>query len=195
MREPSPWILELRRRLDEPPPQRLPPSERRPAAVLVPLFVDAGELWVLLTRRSEELPQHRGQIAFPGGGRELGEDEWKAALRESHEEIGLDPRLVLPIGRLDEATTPSGFTILPCVGAIPAGFVPRPNAEIDEAFALPISAIADPRLVETRRVRVDGRSREILVYHVGSRQIWGLTARILANLLERLGLAAREASP
>lgn len=186
------WILELRHRLSSPPAARLAPSERRPAAVLVPLFVDAGELWVLLTKRSEALPQHRGQIAFPGGGRELGEDEWAAALRESHEEIGLDPRLVVPLGRLDEATTPSGFTILPCVGAIPAGFQPLPNAEIAEVFSLPLAAIADPKLVETRRVRVDGRSRELLVYHVGSRQIWGLTARILANLLDRLGLVPPE---
>lgn len=186
------WILELRQRLSVPPATRLVPSERRPAAVLVPLFVDAGELWVLLTKRSETLPQHRGQIAFPGGGRELGEDEWAAALRESHEEIGLDPRLVVPIGCLDEAATPSGFTILPCVGAIPAGFQPRANAEIAEVFCLPLAAIADPKLVETRRVRVDGRSRELLVYHVGSRQIWGLTARILANLLERLGLIPPE---
>lgn len=184
------WILELRARLAEPPPRRLEPSERRPAAVLVPLFVDAGELWVLLTKRSEVLPQHRGQIAFPGGGRELGEDEWTAAVRESFEEIGLDQRVVLPLGRLDEASTPSGFSILPCVAAIPAKFQPRPNEEIAEVFAVPLSAIADPRMVELRTVRVDGRSREILVYHVGSRQIWGLTARILANLLERLGLAA-----
>jgi 8-oxo-dGTP pyrophosphatase MutT (NUDIX family) len=186
------WILELRQRLSTPPAARLTPSERRPAAVLVPLFVDAGELWVLLTKRSEILPQHRGQIAFPGGGRELGEDEWAAALRESQEEIGLDPRLVVPLGCLDEATTPSGFTILPCVGAIPAGFQPLANAEIAEVFSLPLAAIADPKLVETRRIRVDGRSRELLVYHVGSRQIWGLTARILANLLERLGLVAPE---
>lgn len=185
----SSWIVDLQARLSTPPPQRLRPSERRPAAVLVPLFVDAGELWVLLTRRSEALPQHRGQIAFPGGGRELGEDAWAAALRESDEEIGLAPNQVLQLGLLDEAVTPSGFTILPCVGAIPAGFRPTPNGEIAEVFAIPLSAMANPRLIEHRRIRVDGRSRDLLVYHVGSRQIWGLTARILANLLERLGIA------
>lgn len=189
---PPSWILELRARLEEPPPTRLAPSERRPAAVLVPLFVDAGELWVLLTRRSDELTQHRGQIAFPGGARELGEDDWQAALRESEEEVGLTPPSVLRLGRLDEAATPSGFSIMPCVGAIPAAFRPTRSDEIAEVFAVPLSAIADPRLVETRPVTVDGVRRELLVYHVGSRQIWGLTARILANLLTRLGLVPPE---
>ena len=113
------WIFELRSRLASPAPQRLPTNEARQAAVLVPLYVEAGELWTLLTKRSETLPQHRGQIAFPGGGREIGEDPWDAALRESQEELGIDPSRVVRIGQLDEASTPSGFNIVPCVGAVP----------------------------------------------------------------------------
>ncbi len=80
------------RRLAAPPPRRLAARDLRPAAVLVPLYVDAGELWTILTKRTDTLPSHRGQIAFPGGGRELKEDRWVAARREAHEEIGLDPK-------------------------------------------------------------------------------------------------------
>jgi 8-oxo-dGTP pyrophosphatase MutT (NUDIX family) len=186
---PRSWILEVRERLASPPPRRLPASDVRPASVLVPLYVDAGELWTLLIKRADALPSHRGQIAFPGGGRELKEDPWAAATREAQEEIGLDPAKVLPLGELDEGESPAGFRVVPCVGAIPYPFETRPDAgEIAEVFSLPLAAFANPRLVEERPVRFDGVERTLRVYHVGSRQIWGLTARILQNLLLRLGL-------
>jgi len=187
------WIAEIRRRLESPPPQRLASAEGRRAAVLVPLYVEGGELWALLTRRAESLPHHRGQIAFPGGGRETGEDPWAAALRESAEEIGLLPQGVLRLGELDEVATPSGFTIVPCVGAIPATFRAEANPEeIDEVFAAPISALAHPNLVEDREVRINGKRRTLRIYHVGRHKIWGVTARILQNLLARLGVAGAE---
>jgi 8-oxo-dGTP pyrophosphatase MutT (NUDIX family) len=184
------WIHEIRERLASPPPRRLPASEARHAAVLVPLYVDGGQLWTLLTRRSESLPHHRGQVAFPGGGRETGEDFWRAALRESEEEIGLPAPTVLRLGELDEVGSPAGFRIVPCVGAIPRGFEARANAaEIDEVFAVPLEALARPGLVEDREVVVNGRRRVIRIYHVGRHLIWGLTARVIENLLLRLGLA------
>jgi 8-oxo-dGTP pyrophosphatase MutT (NUDIX family) len=192
------WILELRERLGSPAPRRLATAgggesadsrDARRAAVLVPLYVDSGELWTLLTRRTESLPSHRGQVAFPGGGRETGEDPWHAALRESEEEIGLPPRAVLRLGELDEVGTPSGFRIVPCVGAIPGPFEPKANPdEIDEVFSVPVSALANPRLVEERDVLVNGQRRTLRLYHVGRHLIWGVTARILQNLLERLGI-------
>lgn len=182
------WIKELRQRLTSPKPRRLPPSEARQAAVLIPLFVDAGELWMVLTKRSDRVPHHRGQIAFPGGGREIGEDAWSAALREAEEEIGLESKRVIPIGELDETDTPSGFHIIPCVGAVPHPFESQVNEdEIAEVFTVPLLAFADFRVVEDRLVRIDGVERSIRVYHVGSRQVWGLTARIVQNLMERLG--------
>ena len=187
------WILTLRELLASPPPQRLPPSELRPASVLVPLYVDAGELWTVLTKRTDTLPSHRSQIAFPGGGRELKEDPWAAAVREAQEEIGLDPRVVLKLGELDEVESPMGFRVIPCVGAIPQSYEFRPNeAEIAEVFSLPVSAFANPRLVEEREIVINGMKRNILIYHVGNRQIWGLTARILQNLLVRVGLESEE---
>ncbi len=183
------WIVELRARLEQPAPNRLPPTDARRAAVLIPLYVDAGELWTLLTRRSVELPTHKGQIAFAGGSLEEGETPWEAALREANEEIGLDPAKVLRLGELDEAVTPSGFQITPCVGTVPYPVETTPNRdEIDEIFAVPISAFANPQLVEEVQVKIDGRERELLVYHVGGRRVWGLTARVLQNLLVRLGL-------
>jgi 8-oxo-dGTP pyrophosphatase MutT (NUDIX family) len=187
------WILTLRQRLASPPPRRLAASDLRPASVLVPLYVDAGELWTTLTLRTDTLPSHRSQIAFPGGGRELKEDPWDAALREAHEEIGLDPKAVLRIGELDEGETPAGFRVIPCVGAVPAGFQPRPNErEIAEVFSLPLSAFANPRLLEEREILINGQPSNLLIYHVGNRQVWGLTARILQMLLIRLGLESGE---
>jgi 8-oxo-dGTP pyrophosphatase MutT (NUDIX family) len=185
------WIEEVRARLASPPPRRLlpPARELRPAAVLVPLFVDAAELWTVLTKRTATLPSHPSQIAFPGGGRELGEDAWGAALREAQEEVGLDPERVLRLGELDEQDVPSGFRIVPCVGAIPHPYEMRASeAEIAEVFRLPLSAFTNPRLIEDRPVVYDGVRRMLRIYHIGNRQIWGVTARILQVLLARLGL-------
>ncbi len=135
------------------------------------------------------MPHHRGQVAFPGGGRETGEDPWQAALRESEEEIGLPPRFVLRLGQLDEVGSPAGFRIVPCVGVIPNAFEAQANPdEIDEVFAIPVSALANPQLIEDREVILNGRPRMLRLYHVGRHLIWGVTARILQNLLERLGL-------
>lgn len=191
--EPKSWILELRDRLASPPPRRLAAVDLRPASVLVPLYADAGELWTILTKRADNLPSHRSQIAFPGGGRELKEDPWGAAVREAHEEIGLDPKIVLPLGELDEGETPAGFRVLPCVGAIPHTFKAQPNAnEVAEVFRFPLTAFSNPQMVEERAVKLDGVERMLRIYHVGGRQIWGLTARIMQNLLVRLGLEPGE---
>lgn len=186
------WLAQVTLQLEQPPPQRLPPSEARAASVLVPLWVEAGELWTLLVKRAETLRHHRNQYAFPGGGREAGEDAWAAALREAEEELGLPPAKVLKLGQLDEQATPSGFRIVPCVGALPAPkpgqvIVPHPDpGEIAEVFALPVKSFADPQLVEDREVKIDGAKRVIRIYLVNGRQIWGMTARVLQNLLDRL---------
>lgn len=187
---PSSWILQVRERLASPPPSRLGPREARQAAVLVPLYVDAGQLWTVLTKRTEELPHHRGQIAFPGGGREIGEEAWDTALRESQEEIGLDPKRVLKLGELDEAETPSGFRIIPCVGAVPHPLETTANeAEIAEVFSVPLLAFANVRMTEDREVTINGQTRTLRIHHVaGGRQVWGLTARLIQNLMARLGM-------
>ena len=190
------WIIDLRGRLGTPPPRRLPPTDARQAAVLVPLYVDAGELWTLLTKRTDKLPHHKGQIAFPGGSLEPGEDPWAGAVRETHEEIGIEPGKIIRLGELDEAQTPSGFRIVPCVGAVPFPIETQPNDdEIEEIFPVPISAFANPTTTEDRLVKFDDRERLLRIYHVGRHQVWGLTANILKNLLQRMGLEAAEEPP
>ena len=100
---------------------------------------------------------------------------------------------MLRLGELDERESPAGFRVIPCVGAIPLPFELEPNdAEIAEVFSLPLSAFANPRMVEEREVTARRRRAHLRIYHVGNRQIWGLTARILQNLLVRLGLERRE---
>ncbi|MEA2600533.1 MAG: hypothetical protein QOF89_1525 [Acidobacteriota bacterium] len=193
MESPRSWILAMRERLASPPPRRLAASDLRQASVLVLLYVDAGELWTILIKRTDTLPSHRGQIAFPGGGKELKEDAWGAALRETQEEIGIDPKLVLRLGELDEVESPAGFRVIPCVGAVPNTYKVQPSAaEIAEVFSLPLSAFSNPKMVEERDVLINGAQRNLRIYHVGNRQIWGLTARILQNLMIRLGLEPDE---
>lgn len=193
---PRSWIEEVRDLLASPPPRRLGPKEMRQASVLVPLYVEAGELWTVLTQRSEFLALHRSQIAFPGGAREVGEGAWEAAVRETEEEIGIVAGTILHLGELDEAETPSGFRIIPCVGAVPSPLVAEANPdEIAEVFSVPLRALADPRLIEDRRIVFNGEPRMLRIYHFGRRQIWGVTARIVQNLLERLGLGTLEAPP
>lgn len=185
------WIEEIRSRLTSPAPRRLPAGDGRQAAVLVPLYVDAGELWTVLTRRTDHLPSHKSQYAFPGGGLELGEDAWDGALRETREEIGIDPKTVLRLGQLDEARSVADYRIIPCVGAVPFPLQTEINeAEIAEVFSVPLSAFANPRLVEDRQVVLNGRERMLRIYHLGNRRVWGLTAGILHNLLVRLGVEA-----
>ncbi len=186
----QPWIHELRQRLESPEPTRLDDDHRgRAASVLVPVHVDAGELWLTLTKRAENLMHHGGQIAFPGGGRDPGEDEWEAALREAEEEIGVDPGRVVQLGYLDEIYAEvSDYRIQPCVGVLPHPFEPRPNPdEIDDVFSIPILQFTDVRVIEERVVEWQGQERQIRVYHVGRHPVWGLTARMIQNLLERLG--------
>ena len=111
-------------------------------------------------------------------------------MRETREELGIDPARVIDLGRLDEAATPSGYRIVPCVGAVPYPLETEPDGvEVVEAFSAPLLAFSDPRMIEDRLVKIEDRERLIRIYHVGGRQIWGLTASIVRNLLERLGLS------
>lgn len=192
-----PWIQEVRSRLVKPPPGRLPHSDDRQAAVLVPLYVNAGELWTVLTRRSQELRHHSGQIGFPGGGLESGEDLWQGALREAREEIDLDTHGVLQLGNLDEQHSSAGYRVVPCVGAVPFPLeIEADGGEIEDVFSIPLTACANPQWVEEREITLNDKPHWIRIYHVGRHQIWGMTARVIENLLQRLGMTQTvEASP
>jgi 8-oxo-dGTP pyrophosphatase MutT (NUDIX family) len=161
---------------------------RRKAAVLIAL-VDRGEdLFVLFTRRNEQLSQHAGQVSFPGGGVEPGDaDAVAAALRETHEEIGVDPALIQPIGYLDALETVSSYSITPVVAWLDPGYhaVPDPR-EVAQVFEVPLAFFLDPANRRTLRMKYAGRMREIYEFFYADQRIWGATAAMLLNLIRRM---------
>ena len=161
-------------------------AARRRAAVLVPLFVRDRQLWILFTRRTDTVEHHRGQISFPGGAEEGGDESlFQTALRETEEELGIAPPDVRLLGRLSPIVTITDFYVEPYVAAIPQPYVFRPAAsEIAEVLEVPVLALLDPSILETKSL--PGRSEPILFYHHGEHVIWGATARILSELLETL---------
>ncbi|MGH6816370.1 MAG: CoA pyrophosphatase [Hyphomicrobiaceae bacterium] len=159
----------------------------RPAAVLVPV-VARGELSVLLTRRTEHLPSHAGQIAFPGGKMEPGDaDPIAAALRETEEEIGLAAHWIEPLGFLDSYRTGTGFRIVPVVALVREGFGLRLDpAEVADAFEVPLRFLMDPANHRKDMREWRGRQRYFYAMPFGAHYIWGATAGIVRNMHERL---------
>ena len=167
----------------------LPPGQPlRPAAVLVALVERAGGPQVLLTRRTEALRHHAGQIAFPGGRIEADDaDPVAAALREAQEEVGLGAALSSPLGYLDPFVTITGFHVFPVVASVAGGFVPVPDpGEVAEAFEVPLGFLLDPGNVHSLEVDFQGRRRHVLEFRYGGHRIWGATAAMLVNLRHRL---------
>ena len=166
----------------------LPPEPLRPAAVLVGLVERSSGLQVLLTRRHEQLRHHAGQISFPGGRIEDADGgPVVAALREAHEEIGLAPHLVEPLGFLDPFVTITGFHVMPVVARIGEGFVAVPDpGEVDEVFEAPLAFLLDPASERTFEAEFAGRIRRIVEMQYGAYRIWGATAAMLVNLRRRL---------
>ena len=160
---------------------------RRTAAVLVGVL-DGPDPEVILTRRSERLAQHPGQVAFPGGSvDDVDRTGVSTALREAEEEIGLLPERVEAIGFLDRIDTISDFRVLPVVGVVRPGadFVPDLN-EVDEVFTLPLNRALDPEAWAPTRIHRDGVTRVIYSMQWQAHTIWGVTAAILRNLAERV---------
>jgi len=159
----------------------------KPAAVLVPV-IDRSEPSVLLTLRTGELNSHAGQIAFPGGKIDpYDKTPLAASLREAREEIGLDSRLVDPLGYLDLYLTFSGFRILPLVARVDPGYDLALNrSEVVEAFEVPLAFLmaSGNQVLKSRDWK--GITRHYYEIMYGQRQIWGVTAGILRNLYERI---------
>jgi 8-oxo-dGTP pyrophosphatase MutT (NUDIX family) len=159
----------------------------KPAAVLVPV-VDRPEPAVILTMRTAELPNHAGQIAFPGGKIDQGDQgPLAAALREAQEEVGLDPGLVEPLGYLDLYLTFSGFRILPVVARVSPGYKLTLNAsEVADAFEVPLDFLMGPENHQRHSRDWKGIQRHYYAMPYRERYIWGVTAGILRNLYERV---------
>ncbi len=200
---PAPWaglpaeqriftLADVRARLTVLPPPRaseLHTPSSRAAAVLVALFDEHGEAHVVLTKRPETMPSHRGEIAFPGGKRDPGDVSLvAAALREADEEIGLAPAAVEVAGELDSlSTVASQFTIAPIIGLLGAPPVLRPDPrEVEAAFAVPISELLDPAAYREELWDLWGAWRPMAFFHLTGETVWGATARILAGLLRFL---------
>ena len=169
----------------------------RRAAVMMPLYENEHGLQVLFTRRSEETPEHKGQIAFPGGGPRPDDPSLRAtALRECEEEIGLRPSDVEIVGELDDTVTmTSRFVVTPFVGFIPHPYPFRVNpAEIVELIPLPLSLLTDPSRFKEELWDHDGAKVPVYFYTVGPHLIWGLTARILKQFLDAVLAAGQAAS-
>ncbi len=181
--------MALKERLRTSPGRDLPPHPYRRAAVLVPVLVQDGVPHLLLTKRTEVVEHHKGQISFPGGGEEPGDADLLAtALRETYEELGLEPEAVEVWGRLDELeTVVSGFAITPYVGFVAHLGTLRPNPnEIDEIIVVPLSVFLDPDRVRSEHVVHEGRARELLFYDTGTHVVWGATARIIDGMVRLL---------
>jgi 8-oxo-dGTP pyrophosphatase MutT (NUDIX family) len=163
-------------------------APRRDAAVLVALR-DTPEPRVVFTLRRDDLAQHAGQVSFPGGGAEAGDSGAVAtALRESREEIALDPAAAEPLGYLDCLETISGYCVTPVVARIvgDARLVPQP-AEVARVFEVPLVHLLDPANLRQFEYRLHGEHRKVYEYTDITPRVWGATASMLVNLMRRMG--------
>ena len=206
--EPAPWadippddlrvdLSFLRTRLGARPRPEAPDASQRLSAVLIPLYVDRDETTVILTRRAAHLRTHSREVAFPGGGREPGDaDLWETALRETHEEIGLDPAAATCIGELDPFFTVGSDSLVHSYVAElpagpPAGLRPDP-AEVEKILHVPLSELLEPDVYRQELWPRDGTMRPINFFEIPGDTIWGATAAILRQLLViAAGIAAR----
>lgn len=175
------------------------PSEQSgvPAAVLLPLSLQSDGLSVVLTRRSQHVAHHKGEMCFPGGVREPWDaDERATALREAWEEVGIPPESVEVVGELATVQTRTGFTIRPVVGYIPVSPPLRINPrEIDEVVDVPFSALTAASSLREDAVWRDGALTRSPSYVYRGRVIHGATARILHQLVTLLADAQRKEAP
>jgi 8-oxo-dGTP pyrophosphatase MutT (NUDIX family) len=159
----------------------------RPAAVLVPV-IDHDEPTVLLTQRAQHLPDHAGQVSFPGGKIDQTDaSPLASALREADEEIGLANDFVTPIGYLDLYMTTLGYRIVPVIARVKPGFSLTLNtSEVDATFEVPLGYLMDQSNVQRHSRDWQGMTRHYYAITFGERYIWGVTAGILRNLHDRI---------
>ena len=159
------------------------------AAVLVPIVLHESETTVLLTRRTDHLYHHAGQVSFPGGRIDPGDaDAADAALRETEEEVGLPRDQVTLIGALDTYVTRTGFEVMPMVGLVTPPFPVAPDEfEVAEVFEVPLGFFLDAANRETRSRVYEGKERQFYAYRYRRHLVWGATAGMIVNLAEVLG--------
>jgi len=157
-----------------------------PAAVLIAI-TDRAEPGVILTVRREHMRTHAGQVAFPGGRIDPGEDAVTAAIREAHEELGLDPNVLELVGEIEPYRTVTSYVVTPVIGVIPPDVPLEPHEhEVADWFEAPLRFVLDPANQHQRSALFRGRDR--LYYEImwGEQRIWGATAAMIVNLSRRL---------
>jgi len=157
-----------------------------PAAVLIAI-TDRTEPGVILTVRREHMRTHAGQVAFPGGRIDPGEDAAAAAVREAHEELGLDPNVLELVGEIEPYRTVTSYVVTPVIGVIPPDVPLEPHEhEVADWFEAPLRFVLDPANQHQRSALFRGRDR--LYYEImwGEQRIWGATAAMIVNLSRRL---------
>lgn len=164
-----------------------PPGPLMEAATLVPVFEQDGVTQVILTRRTDTVKHHKGQICFPGGVRD--EDDltlWHTALRETREEIGLVADMITYICTLPAVVTPTAFHVTPFVARVAStrGLVPNPD-EIAEVFSVPLKHLQDPQYLRFEPREYFGQSFPVPFFRYGPHEIWGATGRMLLSLVSR----------
>lgn len=165
----------------------------KPAAVLIPIMQRRDELTVIMTKRTDNLNSHSGQIAFAGGKIDAGDGSpVAAALREAKEEIGLDPRHVEVLGSMPEYFTGSGFRITPVVALVDekAELMPNPE-EVEYIFEVPLAFLMDTENHRVASRMFQGNRRYYLEMPFGDHYIWGVTAGMIQVFQQRLGKAAQ----
>lgn len=174
-----------------------PPGESnyrpgRTAAVLVPI-IDQDEPELVLTLRARNLAHHPGQVSFPGGAMERADaTAVETAMRETHEEIGIEASSIRPIGFLDRFDTISDYRVLPVVGLLEPGLCWTPDhTEVEEVFTVPLAFISDPDCYRRTEREYNGVTHTIWSLSWGGHVIWGVTAAIIRNLVDRLGIDAK----
>lgn len=189
------WRLAQAQPLTAPPsfPKELlrDPAHPRPAAVLIPFLRRDGAWHILFTRRNADLPEHSGQVAFPGGRADPGDpDPETTARREAHEEIGLAPGDVRILGRLYDFLTITNYTVTPVVGVMPWPYPLRLSpAEVSRAFTIPLDWLADPAHREERQRPLPPPFAPVPVVYFqpyDGELLWGATATFTVGLLEVL---------
>jgi len=178
----------LREAISQRQKQRIIDANHVTSAVLVPIYYKQGQYYILFTKRTDRVKEHKGQISFPGGAHHKGDRTLvDTALRESAEEIGLAPGEVKVLGELDDTLTEtSNYVISPFVALIPSPYQFKVDGwEVEEIIEAPISALLDKDLhQQTRVIDIDGQAVTSYFYHYQGRVIWGATANILHQFLD-----------
>lgn len=156
----------------------------REAAVLMPIFVRGHAPHFLLTRRTEEVETHKGQISFPGGMRGNNESPEQTALRETFEEIGIEASRIRILGRFHDYLSSTDYLVSPFIGYIHGPFTLVPQVrEVAEVLQVPFQVFRDTNRLRVERVIRHGREIEVYFYSYGRHEIWGLTAKIIRDFL------------